>query len=136
MKTYSSLVKIDDFLKRYEYLKIGGSVAEETFGPARRLNQEFYKSEQWRRTRNQVIVRDNGCDLGVDGFDIHGRIYIHHIEPITIDDILYRTSRLTDPDNLICVSMKTHGAIHYGDFTLLPYIDLVERRPGDTCPWK
>lgn len=136
MKSYNELVKIDDFLKRYEYLKLGSVVAEETFGPARYLNQAFYRSEQWKRIRREVILRDNGFDLGIPGFDIRGKIYIHHIEPITIEDIINRTPKLLSLDNLISVSDKTHNAIHYGDITLLPYFDLVERRPGDTCPWK
>ena len=135
IRTYSRLSELSSFLDRYNYLRLGGQVGSETFGSARRLNQIFYTSDEWRSARNRVIVRDNGCDLGMEGFDIRGKIYIHHIEPITIDDVRFRTDKLLDPENMICVSFGTHQAIHYGDESLL-ILPPIERSPNDTCPWK
>lgn len=135
MKTYSNLITLATFADRFEYLSLGGAVGKETFGGSRRLNQVFYKSSVWREVRDYVITRDNGCDLGIPDRPISGAIYIHHINPITKDDILYRRKCLLDPENLICVSYNTHQAIHYGDVGLtIP--DIVERYPNDTCPWK
>ena len=135
IKTYSELLKLPTFMERYEYLKLDGIVGQETFGFDRYLNQSFYKSREWRKIKDEVIVRDNGCDLGVEGFDIYGRIYIHHMNPITVDDIIQQTELLLNPEYLICTSFNTHQAIHYGDetnLTLLPK----ERSKNDTCPWK
>lgn len=132
--SYSELKHIDDFFERFEYLKLGGIVGESTFGFDRYLNQTFYKSHEWLNIRNHIIFRDNANDLGVEGYDIAGRILIHHINPITEDDIINRTDLLLDPDNLICVSHDTHNAIHFGDASLLPST-FEERYPGDTKLW-
>lgn len=134
-RSYSELSKLSTFLERFEYLKLGGVVGEETFGSKRYLNQAFYTSKEWRRARDLVILRDNGCDMGVEGADIHGKIYIHHMNPITYEDIVRRRDSVLDPGNLICVSMETHEAIHYGDAHLLPCITLQIRMPNDTCLW-
>ena len=133
--SYSELITLPTFEERYRYLKQSGIVAEETFGSHRYLNQAYYTSPDWRRARNNVIVRDNGCDLGMEGYEIHDRIYVHHINPITEEDILDRSPALFDPENLICVSFNTHQAIHYGDESLLPIISCTERTPGDTKLW-
>ena len=126
---------IPTFEERYEYLRIGGSVGEETFGFDRYLNQIFYKSKEWKAVRRFVIVRDNGCDLGMEGYEIYGKILIHHINPISKKDILERSDFLLNPEFLICTSKKTHDAIHYGDANLLP-MEPIERRPNDMCPWR
>lgn len=133
--SYSELITLPTFEERYRYLKQSGIVAEETFGSHRYLNQAYYTSPDWRRARNHVIIRDNGCDLGMEGYEIHDRIYVHHINPITEEDILDRSPALFDPENLICVSFNTHQAIHYGDESLLPIISFNERMPGDTKLW-
>lgn len=135
MKTYNELITIKDFRERYLYLKIGGIIGDETFGTDRYLNQIFYKTPEWRRFRNEVIIRDNGCDLAHEDYSIQGRIIIHHINPITADDILKRRSLLFDPDNVVCVSHNMHEAIHYGDISLLPE-DYIPRQPNDTIPWR
>lgn len=135
IRTYSELATMHSFEDRFRYLKLSGSVGYDTFGFDRYLNQSFYKSREWRKIKDEVIVRDNGCDLGVEGFDIYGRIYIHHMNPITVDDIIKQTELLLNPEYLICTSFNTHQAIHYGDetnLTLLPK----ERSKNDTCPWK
>lgn len=134
-KTYSELIRIPTFKERYEYLKIGGSVGESTFGSKRYLNQVLYTSDAWRSLRDDIIVRDDGCDLGVPGYGIGGMIYIHHLNPITIDDIERRRPWVMDPENLICVSRKTHEAIHYGDERLLMESFPVDRHRGDTNLW-
>jgi len=135
IKTYSELIRIPTFIERFEYLKIGGAVGKETFGSKRYLNQVFYTSDVWKQIRNDIIIRDDGCDLGVPGFDIGGIIYIHHLNPITLEDIDRRRPWLTDPENLICVSRKTHEAIHYGDERLLQDYMMADRKPGDTRLW-
>lgn len=135
IKTYSELITIPTFEERFRYLKMQGVVGEETFGYDRYLNQLFYTSPEWRRVRRDVIVRDNGCDLGIWDREIQGLITVHHINPITIDDIRNRSEFLLNPDYLICVSDLTHKAIHYGDERLLITAP-VERRPNDTCPWR
>lgn len=135
MRTYSELVLLMTFEERYRYLRLGGKVGEETFGFDRWLNQLFYKDQEWLSVRDLVIVRDGGCDLGIPDRDIGGRIYVHHINPISKVDILQRNSCLFDPENLICVSKNTHDAIHYGDESLL-ILRPIERRANDTCPWK
>lgn len=135
IKTYSELMKIDDFYDRYKYLRLCGSVGVDTFGSLRYINQAFYNSHRWRKLRRKIIIRDNGCDLAHEDFEIHGRIYIHHLNPVTPQDFETNSEFVWDPEFLVCVSFDTHNAIHYGDETLLPELP-IERRPGDTCPWK
>ncbi len=135
IKTYSELITYSTFEERYRYLRIGGAVGKETFGYDRYLNQILYTSPEWRSFRKEIIVRDNGCDLGCEGFDIHSRILVHHIDPITADDVLNRDQKIFDPDNVICTSHNTHQAIHYGDENLLITMPM-ERSKNDTCPWK
>lgn len=135
IRTYSELITIPTFEERYEYLRLGGKVGEETFGFDRYLNQIFYKSDEWLEVRNYVIIRDNGCDLAMPGHDIFGRILVHHMNPISMDDILYRSKYLLDPEYLISTIKNTHDAIHYGDSSLLITAP-IERRKNDTCPWK
>lgn len=135
IRTYSELMSISSFEDRYRYLKLSGSVGKDTFGFDRYLNQIFYRSDEWRSIRNHVIVRDNGCDLGVEGYEIYGRIYIHHMNPLTVKDVISRSESLLDPEFLICVSFNTHQAIHYGDESNL-VLPPVERTLNDTCPWK
>lgn len=134
-KSYSELLKLKSFEERFEYLKLSGLVANPTFGYDRIFNQHFYHSSEWRRTRNEIILRDNGLDLGVDGYEIHGRIYIHHINPVTLEDVETMSDALFDSNNLICVSFDTHNAIHFGTKRTIPKIP-IERVPGDTCPWR
>ena len=135
IKTYSELIQIPTFEERYEYLRLDGKVGKDTFGFDRYLNQIFYRSQKWKSIRDKVIIRDNACDLGVEGFEIYGRIFIHHMNPITIDDIEKKSAYLLDPEFLICTTHNTHNAIHYGDKNLLITIP-VERSKFDTCPWK
>lgn len=135
IKTYSELIKLKTFEERYEYLRLGGIVGKETFGFDRYLNQTFYKTDEWLSIRDHVIVRDNGCDLGIEGREIHSRILVHHMNPITKEDILSRSEYLLNPEYLICTIKSTHDAIHYGDESLLIKMP-VERRKNDTCPWK
>ena len=135
IRTYSELITLPTFKERYEYLRLGGRVGEDTFGFDRYLNQAFYKSEEWRSIRNHVITRDNGCDLGMEGHEIFGRILIHHMNPIRKEDIINRSDILLNPEYLICTIKNTHDAIHYGDESLL-VIAPVERRKNDTCPWR
>ena len=135
IRTYSELILLPSFIERYRYLRIAGTVGKETFGFDRYLNQIFYKTDEWLEIRDYVIDRDNGCDLGVDGFDIEGRILIHHMNPISKEDILRRSKFLLDPEYLITTVKNTHDAIHFGNEDLL-YTGIVERSPNDTCPWK
>lgn len=135
IRSYSELITIPTFEERFRYLKLDGRVGEETFGFDRYLNQIFYKSNEWLRVRDLVIVRDNGCDLGIEGREIYGRILIHHMNPITIDDITRRSKYLLDPEYLITTVKNTHDAIHYGDESLL-IKGPIERSKYDTCPWK
>lgn len=135
IRTYSELSEFSTFEERYQYLKLSGIVGEETFGFDRILNQTFYKSLEWKRIRDLVILRDNGCDLGIDGRPIGGKIIIHHINPLTKKDIREATDFLLNPEFLICTSLMTHNAIHYGDENLL-IKDIHERSRNDTCPWK
>jgi len=135
MKTYSELCKFKTFEERFEYLKLGGIVGKETFGFNRYLNQVFYRSPEWRRVRREIIIRDNGCDLAHPDRPIHGRIIVHHINPITLEDIELRRPCLFDPENLICTSHHTSNALHYGDASLLIQLPK-ERTKGDTTPWK
>lgn len=135
IRTYSELITLPTFKERYEYLKLNGRVGEETFGFDRYLNQAFYKSEEWRAVRDYIIVRDNGCDLGMEGHEIFGKILIHHMNPISKRDILDRSDLLLNPEYLICTIKNTHDAIHFGDENLL-IVAPIERRKNDTCPWK
>ena len=135
IKTYSELITIPTFEERFEYLKLDGQVGVETFGFNRYLNQALYKSDEWLSIRDYVITRDNGCDLGMEGYEIYGRILIHHINPITKDDIIQRSRILLDPENLITTVKRTHDAIHYGDSNLLMRAP-IERRKNDTCLWR
>ena len=135
IRTYSELITLPTFKERYEYLKLNGRVGEETFGFDRYLNQAFYKSEEWRAVRDYVIVRDNGCDLGIEGHEIFGKILIHHMNPISTRAILDRSDLLLNPEYLICTIKNTHDAIHFGDENLL-IVAPIERRKNDTCPWK
>ena len=133
--TYTELTQIKDFMERYNALRLGKMVGAETFGMERYLNQEFYHSDAWKSLRHKIIIRDNGNDLGVDGFQIGGRIIIHHIKPITAADIYNNSPLVLDPENLICTSHTTHEAIHFGDEKLLESYFPNERRPGDTKLW-
>ena len=135
MRTYSELITIPDYYDRFEYLKLGGRVGAETFGYDRWLNQIFYTSKEWLNFRWKIIERDNACDLAFKGYDIYKGLVVHHISPITKEDIINRTPKLFDPENLVCVAVLTHKAIHYGDRKLLPK-PLIIRTKNDTCPWK
>lgn len=134
-KRYSELISIPTYEKRFKYLQLKGAVGNDTFGYDRYLNQILYNSPEWKRLRNQIIIRDNGRDLGCEGYEIYGRILIHHMNPITVEDIVSRDPIVFDPENLICVSHNTHNAIHYGDENLL-IMAPVERTKNDTCPWR
>jgi hypothetical protein len=133
-RSYSEVRRLPTFIERFRYLALRGRVGDTTFGFNRWVNQDFYTSREWRQARNDIIVRDNGCDLGIEGYEIHSGLYIHHINPITVAQIEAGDDCLFDPDNLITVAHRTHNAIHYGDESLLPK-PLVERRPGDTKLW-
>lgn len=138
IRTYSELIKIPTFEERLSYLMLNGKVGAETFGFDRWLNQRFYTSEEWQQLRNDIIVRDNGCDLGVKGYDIQDMIIVHHMNPIVSDDIINCTPYLLNPEFLICTSFDTHQAIHYqtADMLKISPIYPIERKPNDTCPWK
>jgi hypothetical protein len=135
VRTFIELQKYKSFDERYNYLRLVGIVGETTFGFDRVLNQILYKSRMWSKSRDYVIVRDNGCDLASKDYQIRGRIIIHHMNPISIEDILNENDNVYDPRYLICTSHKTHLAIHFGDQSLLPQIPII-RRPWDTCPWR
>ena len=134
VKTYKEMSRLETFEERFDYLKLNGSVGSDTFGFDRWLNQKFYRSKEWKRRRDQIIIRDNGCDLGIPGREIQGKIIIHHINPITVEDICDITEYLMNPDYLVCTSQNTHNAIHYGDTNLLPK-DPIIRKQGDTKLW-
>lgn len=135
IKTYHTLSRLNTFEERFEYLKLSGGVGKETFGFDRYLNQTFYRSIDWKRVRDYVIIRDNGCDLGIQGREIRNRVLIHHMNPINADDIVQATKFLLDPNYLITTTHDTHNAVHYGDIGLL-LIKPIERTANDTCPWK
>ena len=135
IRTYSELIRLPTFEERFRYLQLSGSVGKETFGFDRYINQNFYRSSAWKRVRDRVIIRDNGCDLGIEDRIIYGRILIHHMNPITDEDILNLTGILLNPEYLICVTHETHNAIHYGDEDLL-IKEPIARFKNDTCPWK
>ena len=135
IRTYSELIKLPTFEQRFEYLRLDSSVGRETFGFDRYLNQILYNSPEWKRFRRDIVIRDNGCDLACEGYEIHSRILIHHINPITIEDIINRSPIIFDPENVISTTHNTHNAIHYGDKDLL-ITGPIERTKNDTCPWK
>lgn len=135
IRTYSEFSRIKGFKERYEYLRLGGVVGAETFGYDRYLNQMLYKLGRWKRARRDCIIRDDGCDLGVVGFEIYEKIYVHHMNPITIEDIKNDNPDVFNPEFLICTSYDTHQAIHYGDASLLPQTPIVRTR-NDTIPWR
>lgn len=135
IRRYSELIRIPTFEERFEYLRLDGQVGADTFGSDRYLNQIFYKSPEWKKIRDEIIIRDQCCDLAMPGYDIHGPVLIHHLNPITKEDILSRTDLLLNPEYLVCTIQSTHNAIHYGDVNLL-ITNPVERKPNDTCPWK
>lgn len=135
IRTYSELCQLSTFEERFDYLRLNGSVGKDTFGFDRYLNQQFYRSSEWKRIRDRVILRDNGCDLGVEGYEIRGRILIHHINPISVEDIHTMSDLLMNPEYLICVSHRTHNAIHYGDESLIITAP-IERTQNDTCLWR
>ena len=135
IKRYSELMLLPTFEERYKYLQLNGVIGDETFGFDRYINQKFYRSQEWKQIRDYVIVRDNGCDLGIEGHEIRGKILIHHMNPIGIKDIQQVNKFLLDPEYLITTMLSTHNAIHYGDESLLVK-DPIERSKNDTCPWK
>ena len=135
MKSYNELITIPTFEERFRYLKVYGVIGDQTFGHDRYLNQKLYTLNEWKRVRDKVILRDNGCDLGCEGFEIYGKIIIHHINPITIKDIERESEFLLDPEYLITTTHNTHNAIHYGDASLLPATP-IKRSRNDTCPWR
>lgn len=135
IKSYSELKSLSTFEERYNYLRLRGNVGQDTFGFDRIFNQMFYRSREWKSIRNQVIIRDNGCDLGIEGYEIHERIIIHHMNPISLEDIQENTEFLMNPEYLITTTHQTHNAIHYGDESLIRRAP-VERTRFDTCPWK
>lgn len=135
MRSYSELAKLNTFEERFKYLMIGGAVGVETFGFDRYLNQALYNSSEWKRVRNEVILRDNGCDLGIEGYEVNKRILIHHMNPISINQVLNRDPIIFDPEYLISTTHATHNAIHYGDESILTNYIPVERTPGDTRLW-
>ena len=135
IKRYSELILLPTFEERYKYLQLNGAIGNETFGFDRYINQMFYRSQEWKHVRDYVIIRDNGCDLGIEGHEIRGKILIHHMNPIGIKDIQQVNKILLDPEYLITTMLSTHNAIHYGDESLLVK-DPIERSKNDTCPWK
>ena len=135
IRTYSELITLPTFEERFKYLQLNGQVGESTFGFDRYMNQVFYRSQKWKSIRDFVIIRDCGCDLGVEGYDIHGKIIIHHMNPLSMRDIETESDFLLNPDFLICTTHNTHNAIHYGDENLLVTAH-IERTKNDTCPWR
>lgn len=135
IRVYSELITLPTFEDRYRYLQLNGEVGKDTFGFDRYINQQFYRSKEWQRIRDEVIIRDNACDLGMEGYEIHGRIYVHHMNPIMVRDIQSNSDYLMNPEFLICTTHRTHNAIHYGDENLLARAP-IERTKNDTCPWR
>lgn len=134
IRRYSELRHLTTFKERFDYLKLSGVVGESTFGFDRYLNQYLYRSPEWKKVRNEVIVRDDGCDMGLEDYPAN-RIIVHHMNPLSIEDVENGDEQIFDPEFLICVSLSTHNAIHFGDETLLSKLP-VERKPGDMCPWR
>lgn len=135
IRRYSELALLSTFEERFQYLRLDGSVGEATFGYWRYINQLFYQSQEWKKLRDRIIIRDHGCDLGCEGYEVFGKLIIHHMNPITLDNFQQQSEFLLNPEYLISTTHNTHNAIHYGDAGLLPRLP-VERRPNDTCPWK
>lgn len=135
IRTYTELAKLPTYEERFAYLRLDGTVCDETFGNDRYLNQILYKSPRWRKVRREVIIRDNGCDLGIEDYEIRGRIIVHHMNPITLDDIIHERDSVFNQEYLICTAHNTHNAIHYGDESLLVTAP-IERSKNDTCPWR
>ena len=135
IRTYSEIITLKTYEERFDYLKIGGQVGLETFGYDRYLNQILYNTKQWKKFRREIIIRDNACDLACEGYEINYRILVHHINPITVEDIINRSPMIFDPENAITTTHRTHNAIHYGDKNLL-VLQPMERTPNDTCPWR
>lgn len=135
IRTYSELITLPTFEERFKYLQLNGVVGDDTFGFDRIFNQKFYRSQEWKSIRDRIIVRDNGNDLAVDDIPVYGKIIIHHMNPINLNDIIDMTDYLTNPEFLITTSLHTHNAIHYGDENLLQKSPIV-RTKNDTCPWK
>ena len=136
IRTYSQLIQLSTFEERFNYLRLNGVVANETFGFDRYLNQQFYKSPEWKRIRQQVIIRDQGCDLALPNHEIAGQIFVHHMNPVSLEDIENNPEILLDPEYLVCVSLETHNAIHYGDNSYGNKDVIPDRYPGDTIPWR
>ena len=134
IRSYRELRRLETFFDRFEYLSLKGTVGQDTFGFDRWINQRFYRSYEWKRARNHVIVRDNGCDLGVEGHEIYTDLLVHHMNPISMQDIQHGEEWILDPNYLITTSLQTHNAIHFGDESLLPRGPIV-RQPGDTKLW-
>lgn len=134
-RTYEELITFPTFEERYNYLKLGDRVGQETFGMDRYLNQIFYSCPEWKQIRDEIISRDNGCDMALEGYEIYDKIIIHHMNPVRIEDIKNRNAELLDPRYLVCVTHRTHNAIHYGMQEFMALIPR-ERKPNDTCPWK
>lgn len=135
-KCYSEMMEFSTIEERFRYLKLDGRVGIETFGCNRHINQNLYtKDPRWKRLRNEIIVRDDGCDLAIPEFKIYGRVIVHHINPITLEDFMNNSEDIFDPENVVCVSFNTHQAIHYGDESLLPELPIA-RKPNDTCLWR
>lgn len=135
-RTYTELSRLKTYEERFQYLLLRGKVGIETFGYDRYLNQILYNSPDWKKLRDKILIRDNGNDLGLDGYPIYGRAIIHHINPITLEDVLNHSSDVFNPEYLICVSHKTHNAIHYGVEDYIRSMEVVERKPNDTIPWR
>ena len=135
IKSYSELITLPTFEERFEYLRLNGTVGSETFGHDRYLNQTLYRSPEWKRFRHKIIIRDNGCDLACEGYEIYEKILIHHINPITVKNILERNPMVFDPENVVCTILNTHNAIHYGDDSLIIKAP-IRRHKNDTCPWR
>lgn len=136
IRTYSELIQISDFIDRYRYLKLGGEVGKDTFGFDRYLNQVLYKSKEWKELRNKIVARDNGFDMGHEDYPIGGKIFVHHMNPISKSDILERSDLIFNPEYLISVSSTTHNAIHYGNEDIFKRFTFAERTPNDTIPWR
>lgn len=136
IKSYAGLLLFHSFEERFDYLRLNGCVGELTFGGHRRLNQMLYESSEWKEIRRRIIIRDDGCDLGISERPIYGTIFIHHMNPLSIEDVLKRKPCVFDEENLICCSFNTHNAIHYGDISISMQTNLINRKPGDTCPWR
>jgi hypothetical protein len=134
VRRYSEMSRLETFEERFEYLKLGGTVGHASFGFDRWINQEFYHSYEWKSVRRRVVIRDYGCDLGIRGYEINGSLLVHHINPMTPDDLIHDETWVLNPEYLITTTHATHNAIHYGDSSLLP-VKLVERKPGDTRLW-